>query len=212
MVCPMKRRMILWSACLPLLLLTACNSPWMTNTPRSAIEQYLLSTTVDRCFTYMNYMNYANKKAFLDYSYFTPQVDKQYAQGAIEGRLASFGIVIVKKQEEADIIVQPLCGVLGTDYDKFLIGTPSLPIPVPDTGMSFAIPEIPLFSKITRRAYGKFSVYIFDAKTRKPLEAIEGVRSSAMYVNWIILLIPFKTHDIDMRDSIEGRTTFNFIP
>ena len=107
--------------------------------------------------SYTNFMNYSNKKAFMDYTYFTPQVDKLYAQGIIEGRLSSFGIVIVKKQEEADIIVQPLCGVLGTDHDKFMIGTPSLPIPVPDTGMSFAIPEIPLFSKITRRAYGKFS-------------------------------------------------------
>lgn len=208
----MKNFMNGFFALLLLLLLSACNTPWMTNTPRSAIEQYLISTTVERCFTYTNFMNYSNKKAFMDYTYFAPQVDKVYVQGVIEGRLSSFGVVIVKKQEEADIVVQPLCGVLGTDHDKFMIGTPSLPIPVPDTGMSFAIPEIPLFSKITRQAYGKFSVYIFDAKTRKPLESLEGIRSSAKYVNWIIMLIPFRTYDIEMDDSIEGRTTFDFVP
>ena len=207
-----KKASVMIGFLLSLLFLPACNTPWMTNTPRSAIEQYLVSTTVDRCFSYTNFMNYSNKKAFMDYTYFAPQVDKAYAQGIIEGRLSSFGIVIVKKQEEADIIVQPLCGVLGTDHDKFMIGTPSLPIPVPDTGMSFAIPEIPLFSKITRRAYGKFSIYIFEAKGRKPLEAIEGIRSSAMYINWIIMLIPFKTHDIEMDNSVEGRTSFDFVP
>lgn len=148
----------------------------------------------------------------MDYTYFAPQVDKVYVQGVIEGRLSSFGVMIVKKQDEADIVVQPLCGVLGTDYDKFMIGTPSLPIPVPDTGMSFAIPEIPLFSKITRQAYGKFSVYIFDAKNRKLLESLEGIRSSAKYVNWIIMLIPFRTYDVEMDDSIEGRTSFDFAP
>lgn len=206
------KKMIFFCSLLSLVLLTACSSPWMTNTPRSAIEQYLISTTVDRCFAYTNYMNYSNKKAYMDYAYFAPQVDKPYAQGIIEGRLSSFGIVIVKKPEESDIIVQPICGVLGTDHDKFLIGTPTLPIPLPDTGMTFAIPEIPLFSKITRKAYGKFSVYIFNSKDRKPLEAIEGVRSSATYINWIILLIPFKTHDIDMGNSIEGHTNFDFAP
>ena len=208
----MKNFMNGFFALLLLLLLSACNTPWMTNTPRSAIEQYLISTTVERCFTYTNFMNYSNKKAFMDYTYFAPQVDKVYVQGVIEGRLSSFGVVIVKKQEEADIVVQPLCGVLGTDHDKFMIGTPSLPIPVPDTGVSFAIPEIPLFSKITRQAYGKFSVYIFDAKTRKPLESLEGIRSSAKYVNWIIMLIPFRTYDVEMDDSIEGRTSFDFAP
>ena len=208
----MRNPVSVFGALLSLLCLTACNTPWMTNTQRSAIEQYLISTTVDRCFSYTNYMNYSNKKAFMDYTYFSPQVDKQYVQGIIEARLSSFGVVIVKKQEEADIIVQPLCGVLGTDHDKIMIGIPSLPIPVPDTGLSFAIPEIPLFSKVTRQAYGKFSVYIFEAKNRKPLEAIERIRSSAKYVNWIVFLIPFKTHDLEMDDSVEGRTSFDFAP
>ena len=210
-ICPMKISVVVFLFML-LVFLTACSTPWMTNTTRNAVEQYLLSTTVERAVSSMVFEKYANKKAFLDYEYFTPQTDKAYAQGVLESRLAQFGIIVVKKEEEAEIVIRPLCGVLATDYHKILIGTPSLPVPVPDTGISLVIPEIPLFQKFTRCAYGKFSFVVFEAKTRKPLETIPQTRTSARYVNWVILLIPFKTHDMQMDDVVAGETRYDFIP
>ena len=120
------------------------------------------------------------------------------------------GIVITRKQEEADVIVQPLCGVLGTDYSKFFIGTPQLPIPVPNTDVSFAIPEIPIFSKYTRNAYGRFSFNIFNAADRKLLDSFAEINSSAIYNNWIILLVPFSSHNMYMEDSSKVETTVDF--
>ena len=112
--------------------------------------------------------------------------------------------------EEADVIVQPLCGVLGTDYSKFFIGTPQLPIPVPNTDVSFAIPEIPIFSKYTRNAYGRFSFNIFNAADRKLLDSFAEINSSAIYNNWIILLVPFSSHNMYMEDSSKAETTVDF--
>jgi len=206
------KRLVLACSIMLLFVLCACSSPWMTNTPRSAIEQYLIATTVDRCIGFANFMEFMGKKAFLDYEYFAPQADKAYAQGALETRLSSFGIIITKKEAEADIIVQPLCGVLGTDHDKFMIGTPALPVPIVDTNLNIVIPEIPLFSKFSRRAYGKFTFNIFSAKGRKPLKSIVGVKSSAVYNNWVVLLFPFRTNDMDMQNTVEGDVYYEFMP
>ena len=57
----------------------------------------------------------------------------------LEMELSKVGCIIVAKQEEADIMIQPLCGVLATDHDSWMIGTPPLPIPVPYTELTFAI-------------------------------------------------------------------------
>ena len=191
-------------------LFSACTTPWVTNTPRSAIEQYLIASTVEHAIGNLDFSKYSGKKAFFDYDYFSPQVDKQYVQGILEMQVSKFDIVVTRKTEEADIIIQPLCGVLGTDYSKFLIGTPEVPIPVPNTSVSFAIPEIPIFSKYTRVAYGRFAINLFDAKERKPLEAFSGINSSASYNNWIVFLVPFSTHNMDMENSHDSDTKVDF--
>ena len=112
-----------------LLLLSGCATPWMTNTKRNAIEQYLISSVVERGISSTSFKDYRNKKVAMDYTYFDPQTDKQYTQGVLELRLAELGMIVVKKAEEADYIIQPLCGVLATDHSKIFLGTPSLRSP-----------------------------------------------------------------------------------
>ena len=206
----MKRRIYSLAAAATTFVFCSCTTPWVTNTPRSAVEQYLLSATIERGVKCVDFGKFAGKKAFMDYDYFAPQVDKAYAQGVLEMQLSQAGIIITPKQEEADVIVQPLCGVLGTDYSKFFIGTPQLPIPVPNTDVSFAIPEIPIFSKYTRNAYGRFSFNIFNAADRKLLDSFAEINSSAIYNNWIILLVPFSSHNMYMEDSSKAETTVDF--
>lgn len=192
-------------------LFCSCTTPWVTNTPRSLVEQALIAFTIERGLGAIDFNAYSGKKAFMEYEYFVPQVDKPYAQGVLEMQVSKSNIIITRKVEEADIIIQPLCGALATDYNKFFIGTPSLPIPVPNTGTSFAVPEVPLFSRYKRNAYGRFAINVFEAKTRKPLESIVGINSSAVYNNWIILLIPFSSHDMEMDDLVKPETSVDFL-
>jgi len=200
----MKQGLYLLFSAGMMFLFCSCSTPWITNTPRSAVEQYMVATAIERGIECTDFKRYSGKKAFMDYDYFNPQTDKPYAQGILELQLSRADIIITRKTEEADIIIQPLCGVLATDYSKFFIGTPQLPIPLPDTSVSFAIPEIPLFSKYSRRAYGRFTFNIFDAKNRKPLESFEKVNSSALFNNWIIMLIPFSSHNMELDDSSDA--------
>ena len=116
-----------------------------------------------------------------------PQIDSK-GGGELVSRL---GV-----RRKADLLIQPLCGVLATDYDKILIGTPSLPVPVPDSSISLVIPEIALFQKYDRYGYGRFSFNILEARTRIPVTRLSGVTTKATYTDWIVLLIPFSTTNI----------------
>ena len=205
----MKRALLLAAVAISLLV-TGCTSPWVTNTARSAVEQYLLAITIERMTEHAGLERYKGKKIFFEYSYLAPQTDKEYVKGRLEMIVSKYNCVIVDKQEKADVMIQPLCGVLATDHDTFLLGTPALPIPVPYCDINIIIPEIPIFKIYNRRAYGRMAFNIFDAKTRNNLDTIPYINASSYYKNWVILLIPFKTRNFSMDDAHKYGTEFDF--
>ena len=204
------KRAILFAAMAVSLLVTGCSAPWVTNTARSAVEQYLLAMTIERMADHAGLDKYKGKKIFFDYGYLAPQTDKDYVKGRLEMIVSKNNCLIVAKQADADVMIQPLCGVLATDHDTFLIGTPPLPVPVPYCDLNIVIPEIPIFKRYNRRAYGRMAFNVFDAKTRKCLETIPFVNASAYHNNWIVLLIPFKSRDFSMDDAHKYKDEFDF--
>lgn len=209
MIKGLKKMSVAAVALLAIVWLCGCSSPRITETGRSAVEQFLLSTVIERGVQSADFKEFAGKKIAVEYDYLAPQVDKPYVQGIFEMHLAATGMIVTRNAKEADLIVQILCGVLATDTNKILIGTPTLPIPIPDTSISVAIPEIPLFQKLTRSGYGRFAFNILDAKDRKPVKTIPGINASTYYTNWTILLIPFRSHDMPLNIQNDAETSFD---
>lgn len=178
-----------------------CSDPMVSNTARTSVEQFLLSDVIEQASDQMKFSAYKGKKAVMDYSYLAPQVDKPIIQGLVERRLAECGVIVVADKKEADIIVQLVCPVLATNMAKLLVGSPSLPIPVPDTSVQIVIPEIAFFLKLTRSAHGHFSVNILNAKDLSPIEVQKGIRTKAYYINWAVMLIPWETHNMKLDES-----------
>lgn len=194
---------ILFSAII--LLGAACSLPHTTNTARSAVEEGLTCAVVEQALNRADISKYKGKTVFLDYTYLAPQVQKELSMGYMEKCCAANAMPVTREVEKADVIFQLFCGVLATDIDKFLIGTPELPVPVPDTDLSIVIPEIAIFSKYTRTAYARFFLTIIDAKTGRPLETISELNGHASFINWIVLLVPFITHSTGL-DNEEGKS------
>lgn len=179
-----------------LLFLTSCSSPFITNTSRSAVEQILICSTIEQGISKANFSKYKNKIIKLDYTNLAPQVDKNLIIAFTELHLSKFGIILSKSDKQTpDYIIYIACGVLATDIDKLLLGTPELPIPVPNTDISIVIPEIPFLRRICRSAYGRFYFNIIDAKTLKPTENITNLNAKTSLINWTIFCIPFETYD-----------------
>ena len=190
------------------LVCTACNAPNVTNTARNSVEEMLLSSVIERGVSSVDFESYAGKKVQMDYSNLAPQVDKEFLMAYIELHFARYGITVVKEAADADYIVKATSSVLATDMDRFLLGIPSLPIPIPWANLSIVIPEIPIISRLHRTAWGRFFFNIVDAKTNAPVQIVDGAKSEAHFNNWVILFVPFKTHRLPIGDDNPGDLHF----
>ena len=155
----MHKSIILFAA-LP--LLAGCVTSRWTDTPRSASEELLLSMATDRAAEAIAARMPAGGKAYLDGSNFDSP-DSKYAIGTIRDALLRHGETLVAKND-ADMVIEVRSGVLATDDNETLIGTPSFGAPVPLAG-SFSFPKIALYDKISQRGVAKFAATAIDPKT-----------------------------------------------
>ena len=92
---------------------------------------------------------------------------------------------------------------------EFNIGTPAIPIPVPDTGISFGIPPLSIIKRVTRTGSCRMTAVISDAKTGKFIDAYRGVQARTFFNHWVMLMfIPYVTRDIEVADT--GTMTVEF--
>jgi hypothetical protein len=201
----------MWLAVLVLAFVaTGCIEPRITNTGRSAVEQNLISHAVERAVDNMSFTAYAGQNAVLDFGKLAPQCDKDYVTAVIETHLALSGINVVEKPEDAKIKIRFVCGVLATDNTMLNIGTPAIPVPLPNTNINFGIPELSIFKRVARTANCRISAVIYDAKTGKVIDAYRGVQSRTFYNYWVAFMIfPYVLRDVDVAD--EGTTKFEFM-
>ena len=189
-------------------VMTGCTEPSITNTGRNAVQELLLSHAVERGLDQMDFRPLSGKKVVLDYVYLAPQIYKEYFQACAETALYTSGASIVAKAEEADYIVRLYVGALATENTHWNIGTPSLPVPLPDTSLNIAIPELSLFKRITRNGVARFSAIVLDAKSKKPFLVYREVNAMSQYNNWVVLfVIPF--HSCDMTTGTPGKMNYH---
>ena len=183
------------------LLLSGCADPNITRTGRNAVEQLVLTTAADRTVNKMDFRMLKGEKVRFDYGNMTPQVDKNYIQGILEARISAAGAIIALKPEEAKYVLRPLCATFATEDDRIMFGTPQLPIPIPQAGISVIIPELPIFKRIRRFGYCKLSIEIVEAKTNKQARVVGPFISGALNTNWVILFFPFVTRDFKVGET-----------
>ena len=183
------------------LLLSGCADPNITRTGRNAVEQLVLTTAADRTVNKMDFRMLKGEKVRFDYGNMTPQVDKNYIQGILEARISAAGAIIALKPEEAKYVLRPLCATFATEDDRIMFGTPQLPIPIPQAGISVIIPELPIFKRIRRFGYCKLSIEIVEAKTNKQARVVGPFISGALNTNWVVLFFPFVTRDFKVGET-----------
>lgn len=191
----MRRIIIFCLLCLWGGVWTGCTTWEISTTPRTAIEQLLLSTAADRCLNQSRLVA-GNRKVFLDTQYLDAY-DKQYLISMVRERLGSRGL-LVDKADLADIVVEIRSGGLAIDKSDFLFGLPALPLPITlaNGAPVLKTPELPLIKMISRRSRAKVAMFATDVKTRKQLGATGTLYGEAYYTDWILFFIPFTHSDI----------------
>lgn len=110
-------------------LAAGCTTVKTTDPARTATEQLLLSTAVDHALKSLNLMVFANRKVFLDTTYFDGY-DSKYAIGTIRDALSRAGALLEDNATNSEIVMEARSGALSTDNSTYLLGIPSIAVPI----------------------------------------------------------------------------------
>ncbi len=140
--------------------LAGCASSRTSNTARTATEQMLLSSAIDGALSNVSFEQLRSRKVFIDDKYLD-SVDKGYLIGTLRHRALAAGAVLARSIEDAEIVIEPRSGGIGTDTEESFVGIPSIGIP----GMAVSIPDIKLISRNTQLGTAKIGLIAYDPKT-----------------------------------------------
>jgi hypothetical protein len=149
-----------------------CGTTRSSDSARTATEQMLMSSAIDRAVNEINFQPLVGKEVYLDTDRLNGFVDQNYLVSSLRQALFSNGVVLKPDRASAKYIIEARAGVLGTNSSSVMIGVPATPLPslggaVP--GMPSAIPEIP-FAKTTRQAgIAKIALFAYNQASGKPV-------------------------------------------
>ena len=183
---------------LPAVLLLAaagCQSPTTTSTARSAVEQLLLSTAVDRSLAAVDLHPLAGLRVFLDSTNFDGY-DKAYALASLRAKITATGGGLVEKADLAEVIVEPRAGALAIHLSINMIGIPSIKLPIPMAG-PVETPEIALFKRSIYIGMAKIAVSGLRKEATVQAPAAAGPKTgTSRFTRWEVLFFPFSSTDI----------------
>ena len=113
-------------------LLGGCATLRVTDPPRSADEQFLLSTAALR-----------DRRVFLDASYFNAP-EQAFVTGEVRSKLLLGGVRLMENRKDAQIILELRSGGVGINRIEFLLGLSAIPIPGINNGSNSVTATVPL--------------------------------------------------------------------
>ncbi len=132
-----------------------CSNRPVTNTPRTALEQLLLSSAVDKALEKFRLPQLADSKVYVDFTNLKAY-DQEYIRVATRARIARMGALLLESAEGADYIVEVASGGLGTEHKTGVVGMP--PLPVPNSPLS--TPEAPAYRSSEQTGIFKLMIFV----------------------------------------------------
>lgn len=138
-----------------LLAVGACTSARESSPDRTATEQLLISTAIDRAVEKLDLRIPRATKVFVDGDAIQGP-DASYATGAVKDRILRNGAHLVPLRSQAEAIVELRAGALSVDDEETLVGIPEFDVPVPLAG-PLETPELSLYKQKERKGVAKLS-------------------------------------------------------
>lgn len=160
--------MLLASICLAA---AGCGTTKWSDTPRTATEQLLISTAVDRAIDGMNFKPLAGKDIYLDTTFLEGIVDKNYVISSLRQHMLAQGCVLAPSKEHATYVVEARAGAVGTNHHDVMVGIPALSLPGASMmpGVPSAIPEIAFAKTTDQKGVAKIAAFAYNQKTGQPI-------------------------------------------
>jgi hypothetical protein len=169
-----------------LLALGACSTLRESEPGRTATEQLIFSTAIDRVCDKLALELPAGSKVFVDAT-FVEGTDSKYLVASLRDRILRRGGNLVAARDQADLVFEPRVGALSVDRKKTLVGIPAIPIPIPLAGQ-LTLPELALFKRDRRQGVVKLTLTSYDAKSGALKNSQEPAYAFSHQTDWVVLL------------------------
>ncbi len=178
-----------------LLLIAGCATSSTSNTARTGTEQLLVSNAIDQSLNKVDFSPFAGRNVFLEEKYLEC-VDKNYVVASIRHRLLRSGARIVPA-DEADIVLEPRSGGVGTHTSSMFVGVPEIVLP----GM-LTLPEARFLERKNQKGIAKIGMVAYDAKSKNVLGTGGLALSESDDNNWFFMGIgPYQ--DGSLREELK---------
>ena len=183
-----------------LIQLSACAATRTTTTEHTAVEQALLSYTASKAFHTIDFSKLAGSNVFIEkivlpHRYPRPnlgttsqwhEINPNFLRSLLERELLKAGATVLEKKESSDLSLDLVCDVAAIDDSEFVMGLPSIPIPVAGSG-TVSTPEISLFS--SKRQAGKVRFSVIGKKDGKIAFMQKSKAARKYYSRWSMLIV-----------------------
>jgi hypothetical protein len=141
----------------------------VTDPPRTASEQFLMSTAASKAIDQLSAAALRDRKVFVEMRYLTaatqPSDDFSFLVGALRSKLLLSGVRLVDDRKQAQIILEVRAGGLGIDRQDSLIGIPSIVFSTAGTaGVSqipLATPEVAIVKTIRQQGFASVAIVAY---------------------------------------------------
>ena len=172
-----------------------CRTVRESTPARTATEQLLLSTAANNAVADQRFTWLEGKKTFVEDKYFE-SYDKGFVVGTIRERLAAGGALLVRSQEEAEVIVEIRSAALSMDNSDTLFGIPSMSLPIVLTGMPVQTPELALYKSKHSNALAKLALFAYERASGQYLRSVNPMLGRADLHLYKIVFISWRKTDV----------------
>ncbi len=145
-----------------------CASNSRSDTARTATEQLVVSTALDRAIDALDFAPLAGKDVYLDTTYLEDVVDKNYLISSLRQRMFAQGCRLKADKDQAAYVVEARAGAVGTNRHDVLLGIPAVSAgaPVgPLAGVPLSTPEVAFARSTDQKAVAKVGCFAYDQRT-----------------------------------------------
>lgn len=194
--------------CLLLVAVVAagCGTRRITDTPRTASEQLLVSASIDQAVAQLDYTPLAGRTVFFDVSN-VDRVDKSFLVATVRLRAWQAGVKVVDKADAADLVAEVRCGSVGLDRNDFILGIPAANLPNP-MGGTLPVPEAAVFKSIKQAGASRVTLVVYKRESREFVYA-SGPKYGFSDQNswWFVGAGPFKSDNVTPERNKDNTST-----
>lgn len=181
-----------------LLLAAACSKVVETLPERTATEQLLISTALDKAVSKLQMPLPGDAKVYLDSSRFEAY-DRGYAIAALRARILRDGAALAERREDAAVILEARSGALSINDREDIVGLPAFELPIPLAGV-FETPQIAVFKRSEQVGVAKLGLAGYWRESGKAIFAGAPAYGLAWYDRYSVIGYGWVEGDVDLED------------